>query len=281
MIIILIISQLLVYAVFLQPQITSWGVTKSEMSAPMAGDKKDLLVTSTRGIVINADKHSVWRWLMQLGADRAGFYSYNFIENALGYITRYPDMKQPWFKNLQVGDVVRGSANNQASLIPYNFTVAYIKPEDTFVLTNWGTFLLQTTSDNQTKLIVRTQIKSNQNFITRVFNYMFVPFHYIMERRMLIGIKLHAEGDYGFNYSQTADILWCLSMVLAWIFLVLLTFIGRGLLDRVLLPICMTTLWMIVLLICNPIPIYSVLLTLILFLINMSVSLVRIRQKGE
>ena len=38
---------------------------------------------------------------------------------------------------------MRGSIDEQRSIVPYNFRVLYMQPEDAFVLENWGTFLLK------------------------------------------------------------------------------------------------------------------------------------------
>ena len=106
----------------------------------MAGDNKALTITATRAILINVAKSDVWKWLIQLGADRGGFFSYDFIEEALGYKTRHQDLIKPEFKTIAVGDVVRGSIDEKSSIIPYNFRVLYVKPAETFVLDQWGTF---------------------------------------------------------------------------------------------------------------------------------------------
>jgi len=216
-----------------------------------------LLIRSTRAILIKAPKQKVWRWLMQLGADRAGFFSYDFLERALGYETRFPDMLHPRFKNLSVGDVVRGSTDDQKSLIPYDFPVSNIKPEDSLVLANWGTFLLKRVGDRETLLIARTQEKRSQNIFLGALHYLFVPFHYIMERRMLIGIKLHAEGESGIQYSQSMDILWLVSIALSWLLIALLILIGRGLVKKFVFPALLSIMWLCVVLLLNPIPIYS------------------------
>src|ERR1700688_3071171 len=94
-IIFMTLLQLSIYDLFLKPVITTWGASKAEVSMPMAGDDKALTVTSTRAISINAAKSDVWKWLIQLGADRGGFYSYDFIEKAMGYKTRHQDLIQP------------------------------------------------------------------------------------------------------------------------------------------------------------------------------------------
>jgi hypothetical protein len=242
----------------------------------MMGDTKDLLITSTRAILINAPQHTVWKWLMQLGADRAGFYSYDFIERALGYDTRYADLVEPSFKNLSVGDVVRGSTDEQHSIVPYNFRVLYIQPEDAFVLQNWGTFQLEKINNQQTRLVIRTQEMRSSNVFVRFSHYLFVPFHFIMERRMLLGIKMHAEGKIGI-FSQNKDLLWFFGIVISWFLICFLTFIGRGFIQRVLVPAIFSAFWLLMVLLLNPTPFYSVILLLILCLVALKMVLMRIK----
>lgn len=110
------ILQLLIYDLFLKPIITTWGASEKETSLSMAGDDKTLTITSTRAILINASKSDVWKWLMQLGADRGGFYSYDFIEKAMGYKTRHRDLIKPEFKEIKVGDLIRGSIDEEGGL---------------------------------------------------------------------------------------------------------------------------------------------------------------------
>ena len=56
----------------------SWGTTEQELAESWPGDDVSPcpMETSTRGITINAPVNTVWAWLIQIGQDRAGFYSY-------------------------------------------------------------------------------------------------------------------------------------------------------------------------------------------------------------
>ena len=276
----ILLLQLLIYALFLKPVIATWGASKSEISMAMAGDDSALIVTSTRAILINAPQHIVWRGLMQLGADRSGFYSYEFLENALGYNTRYPNLTTPQFKDLKVGDMVRGSIDEKSSLIPYNFRVLYIKPEDTFVLQNWGTFLLHKVNSQQTRLIVRTQEATNSNLFIRSAHYLFVPFHFIMERRTLIGIKVWAETGKVVSFSQSKDMLWFANIVVSWLLIFFLIFIGRGLVQSVIIPVALSISWLLVVLLLNPIPLYSTALLLIVCFAILGVVRMRIKKRN-
>ncbi len=263
-IIFITLLQLLIYDLFLKPVITTWGATEKEVSMSMAGDDKALVITSTRAISINASKSDVWKWLIQLGADRAGFYSYEFIEKALGYETRHQDFIEPEFKEMALGDVVRGSINERSSIIPYNFRVLYVKPEDTFVLDKWGTFLLKEINSRQTRLIIRSQEVEASNRWLKVANYVAVPLHFIMERRTLMGIKARTEAGENIQTSQTEDIFWFSGIVLSGFLVCFLIFIGRGMTQSLLIPAIFSTCWLVSLMLFNPIPLYSIGLLLIM-----------------
>jgi hypothetical protein len=60
-----------------------WGCSDAEVAAPMAGD--DVLgradYRATRAVSIDATPESVWRWLVQVGADRAGWYSDDLLDH--------------------------------------------------------------------------------------------------------------------------------------------------------------------------------------------------------
>ena len=61
----------------------AWGATDGEVDSQMPGD--DIQVpsafTATRAISIDAPPQAVWPWLIQVGKGRAGFYSYDFLDN--------------------------------------------------------------------------------------------------------------------------------------------------------------------------------------------------------
>lgn len=71
----------------------------------MPGDRLAPFISSTRSVTVNAPMPEVWDWLIQLGADRGGFYSYWFIEKALGYKYRARNRIEPEFKDMNVGRI--------------------------------------------------------------------------------------------------------------------------------------------------------------------------------
>ncbi len=92
----------------------------------MLGDDKSLPITSTRAITINTSKDVVWQLLMQLGAKKQGFYSYDILEENLK--NKNIDLK--------IGDIIHGSAKEDGRLSSYNFKVLDIDPKDAIVLNN-------------------------------------------------------------------------------------------------------------------------------------------------
>jgi len=93
----------------LRPWCMRWGATAEERGRSWPGDE---LIPAPRChcmhcITIDAPPEQVWRWLIQTGQDRAGFYSYDWIERLFGYDMRNADRIHPEWQQLAVGDRVR------------------------------------------------------------------------------------------------------------------------------------------------------------------------------
>jgi hypothetical protein len=89
-----------------RPWCITWGATPDEAVSDLPGD--DLVpepdLVTTRAISIAAPPAAVWPWLAQMGPDRGGVYTYDWIENLLGLGVHSVDEVVPEFQNLQVGD---------------------------------------------------------------------------------------------------------------------------------------------------------------------------------
>ena len=100
----LIVSGIATYLVVVRPMRRSWGIDPDEAARTLPGD--DFVpaagITDTRGISIDAAAEAVWPWLPQMGYDRAGWYSYDRLDNRGGSATRL----MPEFGTLAVGDIV-------------------------------------------------------------------------------------------------------------------------------------------------------------------------------
>ena len=82
-----------------------WGATGVELNRPLPGDDEvpEPAVSSTRAISIQAPARAIWPWLVQMGWGRAGWYSYDLVDN-----DRIPSAQQiiPEFQAFRAGDFV-------------------------------------------------------------------------------------------------------------------------------------------------------------------------------
>jgi hypothetical protein len=103
----------------------TWGVDPAEAAKPLAGD--DLVPTptaiETRGITIDAPPEAVWPWLVQMGFGRAGWYSYDQLDNRGGSV----EAILPDYQSTAVGDIVPVSPAG-------GFEVKVVEPGRAFVL---------------------------------------------------------------------------------------------------------------------------------------------------
>ncbi|WP_374971015.1 SRPBCC family protein [Terrabacter sp. BE26] len=85
-----------------------WGATTEECREQLPGDDliSDPGLVATRAITIHAPPEQVWPWVVQLGADRGGFYSYDRLENLAGCGVRSADTVVEEWQHLDVGDLV-------------------------------------------------------------------------------------------------------------------------------------------------------------------------------
>jgi hypothetical protein len=79
-----ILVLLLIYIGVLRPWQLRWGAADEEVKRTLPGDNLVDLphFHATRAVTIQAPVLEVWKWLLQIGAGRAGFYSLDWIDNA-------------------------------------------------------------------------------------------------------------------------------------------------------------------------------------------------------
>jgi len=184
---------------------------------------EDLIPTpigrATAAVMIHASPEEIWPWLVQIGSGRAGWYSYDWIDNGgrPSAVSILPEHQQ-----LAPGDIVPAIPGATDA-----FIVAVVDPPFHLVLTvpdGLGghqvsyEFLLQPLDDEHTRLVVRGAVSEKwpasirpsstesqpSIFIERVYWVLaHIPRpvklglayvgHHLMESRMLHGIKRRAE----------------------------------------------------------------------------------------
>jgi hypothetical protein len=136
-------------------------------------------------VTIEAPPDRVWPWLAQIGQDRGGFYSYEWLENLAGCRMRNAGRIHREWQRREVGETVM-----LHPLAP-GMPVTIVEPPRVLGLEGWGVFLVEPWAADRCRLLVRGRIpKGLPSLLYRPT--LAVP-HFVMERRMLLGIKDRAE----------------------------------------------------------------------------------------
>jgi hypothetical protein len=178
----------------------SWGVTKAEWAMTLPGDRspRDPALEVMHGITIDAPPEIVWPWLAQLGQDRAGFYSYDWLERAFGVDIRNRYELRPEWQRHAAGDFVRATQPTYLGGIfgsDLGWRLDVFEPPRAMVLRGWGAFVLVPTTTGGTRFIVRSTMSSRRIPVwaaALTFTLFELP-HFIMEQRMMRTIKHLAE----------------------------------------------------------------------------------------
>ncbi|MBX2997018.1 MAG: hypothetical protein KF893_00800 [Caldilineaceae bacterium] len=207
-----------IYWKWFRPKHQRWGATDDEVNRTLPGD--DLLpnaqINVTHAVTIEATPAEIWPWLVQLGQGRGGFYSYDWIENAMGLDIHTAPHILPEHQDLKVGDII--------PLAPDGFgvPVAILEPERALVLhgdtrtpgknappvkageflaTSWGFYLFPQT-DGATRLVERWRTDWTPTPVNEfVYRGFLEPAAFVMERKMLLTLKARAESMRTFTAS--------------------------------------------------------------------------------
>src|SRR5512132_2711342 len=86
-----------------------WGTTPSDRLRVMAGDSllAEPTYSGTMAVTVNAPPEDIWPWLVQIGYQRGGLYSYDWLDRLFGYLDRPSSTRiLPEFQQLAVGDKI-------------------------------------------------------------------------------------------------------------------------------------------------------------------------------
>lgn len=191
---------------FLRRARSRWGVDAATAARAFPGD--DLVPhprwSWTHGIEIEAPARDVWPWVAQVGADRGGFYSYQWLENVAGCGLRNTGTIHPEWE-VKEGDGLsvhpRMPRLPIVSLVRGHHFVAYGAPDEAaraagrpWIAVTW-LFLVEPLDDRGCRFVSRYRCASSDDLGTRLgFGPTLIePVGFAMDRRMLLGVKRRAE----------------------------------------------------------------------------------------
>lgn len=171
-----------------------WGATEDEISGPMPGDElvPRAQFDATRAITIDAPPEAVWPWIVQMGHGRAGFYSYDLLDNA-GRVSAERVLAE--HQAPQLGDWVPMAkrVNDTTAFKVRAFAsgewMLWAKPDSTWA---WK---LAPMNHGQTRLIVRLKVHYDWNSPASALLSVFLMElgDFAMMRKAFKGIRQRAE----------------------------------------------------------------------------------------
>ena len=180
------------YLLFIRPWQLRWGATDEELERPMPGDEvvERPTFNATRALTIEARPQEIWPWIVQIGMTRAGWYSYDLLDN-LGR----PSARRilPQFQNLKVGDVIPMSPDGKQGPYVKDFE------QDRWMLWwdgkggmswVWG---LYPVDEARTRLITRVCLHYDWRSSSILFHMLVEFTDIVMMRKSMLGIKERAE----------------------------------------------------------------------------------------
>jgi hypothetical protein len=188
---------LLMYWFLLRRWMNRWGASPADLARVMAGDwlLDDWTYSGTLAVAVHAPPEAIWPWLVQIGYQRGGLYSYDWLDRLFGYLDR-PSATRilPEFQQLAVGDRIPLGVGP-------SWPVAVAEPYRALVLDmrNMGgidwvwQFGLYPVDAYRTQLVSRSRVRARTRW-ARLLTYAIEPAGFLMTRRMLLGIRQRAQG---------------------------------------------------------------------------------------
>ena len=198
-----------VYAFVVSPWHLRRGSTKDEVQRALPGDElvPEPKFVWNQAVTINAPAAEVWPWLVQIGNQRAGWYSWDGLHRLLGVAGSVDDPRGsanriiPELQDLEVGDEIRMMPEDMGAP---GYKVVSIEPDRALVThiddengASWVCFL-DPIDGETTRLIVRFRQKWEPGLMnTLMFGIADELGSLVMQPKTLSGIKKRAEAAVG------------------------------------------------------------------------------------
>lgn len=191
---------------FLRPARSHWGLDESTASRRHPGD--DLVAEPrwgwTHGVEIEAPAEDVWPWVAQIGADRGGFYSYQWLENLAGCDVRNAEVVRPEWAH-RVGSALslhpKAPPMSVVAMEAGRWLVAHAPADPSarasgrpWVAASW-LLMVEALGADRCRFVSRFRSACSPDLATRLENgpYVAESIGFVMDRKMLLGVRERAE----------------------------------------------------------------------------------------
>jgi hypothetical protein len=174
-----------------------WGSTPEELTRVMPGDAliPNPTEMSMMAVTVHAPPEDIWPWLVQIGYQRGGLYSYDWLDRLFGFLDR-PSATRilPEYQQLAVGDKIPWDRRGT------EMTVGVLQPPRALALRYqvggfvwvWQ-FALYPLDEQRTRIVTRGTEHVPRTPLWWLGMRVMEPASFIMTRRFMLGVKERAE----------------------------------------------------------------------------------------
>jgi len=184
----------IIYLFYIRPWYLHWGATNKEVELSLPGDsivvKTDF--NATRGIAINSSPELIWRWIIQIGSNRAGWYSIDWIDNAG---IKSSEKILPQFQKIEIGQFIPFTPDHKNGMWVKEFKEHnYILWVDKVGKATWLWYLFPTDNGN-TRLLTRLRTKYKWKGFWIIYYLLYDVGDIMMMSHCMKGIRRRAENE--------------------------------------------------------------------------------------
>jgi hypothetical protein len=186
---------ILTYLFMIRPWHLKWGATKEEQRLELRGDnnvqRPDF--NATRGITINSTPELIWKWIIQIGSRRAGWYSIDWMDNAG---IKSSEKILPEFQKIEVGQFIPFTPDQQNGMWVNDFKEhEYILWVDKEGRATWLWYLYPI-DEKQSRLLTRLRTKYVWKGFWIIYYLLYDFGDIVMMSKCMKGIKERAEKEF-------------------------------------------------------------------------------------
>ena len=194
---------------FLREARSHWGLDEATARRDYPGDElvPDPRWGWTHGVEIDAPASRVWPWVAQIGQEKGGFYSYQWLENLTGCEIQNADrIHEDWPRPVVGGELrlhpkappmkIAAASEGRWFVVHAPFGPDIAPSGDPKAGVSW-LFYLEPLGENRTRFISRFRTRYDDTWKNRVLMgpTTIESVGFMMDRRMLLGVKERVERE--------------------------------------------------------------------------------------